>query len=65
MDPASTQEGYGEGGVKPEEWARIRCAVALPALADVEVVDEALFDEATVRDALGYGREVVYARYPD
>ena len=65
LELAAAQEGYGEGGVKRAEWARIRRDVALAALADVEVVDEALFDEATVREALGYGREVVYALYPD
>ena len=67
LELAAAQEGYGEGGVKREEWARIRRAVALSALADVEVevVDKALFDEATVAEALGYGREVVYALYPD
>ena len=63
MELAAAQEGYGEGGVSRAEWARIRRAVALSALADVdvEVVDEALFDEATVEEALVYGREVVYA----
>ena len=67
LELAAAQEGYGEGGVKREEWARIRRAVALSALADVdvEVVDGGMFDEETVEDALGYGREVVYARYPD
>lgn len=34
---ASAQEGYGEGGVKREEWARIRREVELSALADVNV----------------------------
>ena len=67
LELAAAQESYGEGGVKREEWARIRRAVALSALADVEVevVDETMFDGATVRDALGYGRDVVYALYPD
>ena len=67
LELAAAQEGYGEGGVSREEWARIRRAVALSALADVEVdvVDKTMFDEATVRDALGYGREVVYTLYPD
>ena len=67
LELAAAQEGYGEGGGSRAEWARIRRAVALSALADVEVVvvDKALFDEATVRDALGYGREIVYALYPD
>ena len=67
LELAAAQEGYGEGGVSRVEWARIRRAVALSALADagVEVVDAAVFDEATVEDALGYGWEVVYARYPD
>ena len=67
LELAAAQDGYGEGGVSREEWARIRRTVALSALADVDVVvvDEALFDEATVEDALGYGREVVYALYPD
>ncbi len=67
LELAAAQEGYGEGGVKREEWARIRRTVALSALAEVEVevVDGAMFDEATVEEALGYGREVVDARYPD
>ena len=67
LELAAAQEGYGEGGVKREEWARIRRAVALSALADVEVevVDKTLFDEGTVREALGYGREITAALYPD
>ena len=64
---ASAQEGYGEGGVKREEWARIRREVELSALDDVnvEVVDETMFDEGTIRDALEYSREITYAFYPD
>ena len=64
---ASAQEGYGEGGVKREEWARIQREVELSALADVnvEVVDETVFDEGTIRDALEYSREITYAFYPD
>lgn len=64
---ASAREGYGEGGVKREEWARIRREVELSALADVdvEVVDETMFDEGMVQDALEYSREITYAFYPD
>lgn len=67
LELASAQEGHGEGGVKREEWARIRREVELSALADVnvEVVDEAMFDEGMVRDALEYSREITYAFYPD
>ena len=67
LELASAQEGYGEGGVSSAEWARIQLAVALSALADVnvEVVDKTMFDEATVRDALEYSREITYAFYPD
>ena len=64
---ASAQEGYGEGGVKREEWARIQREVELSALADVnvEAVDETVFDEGMVQDALEYSREITYAFYPD
>ena len=67
LELASAREGYGEGGVKREEWARIRREVELSALADVnvEVGDEAMFDEGMVRDALEYSREITYAFYPD
>ena len=67
LELASAREGYGEGGVKREEWARIQREVELSALADVnvEVVDETMFDEGMVRDALEYSREITYAFYPD
>ena len=67
LELAAAREGYGEGGVKREEWARIQREVELSALADVnvEVVDEAMFDEGTVRGALEYSREITYAFYPD